>query len=835
MRRARGLAERAYRAFLHHARAERAAEAAELIASSLDAQGAHADAYAAAELIDAAARASGDPLLEAKALVTRALASRFLGRLEESWEKLARARELYAGARAVAGLARVAAAQADLHLDLIQDRTAFVVAREGLRLAEPLADPSLEMWLRLRLGQALVRLGRKEGLAQLQRALELLPTAAGVSPGFFVFLSLSEAHLLLEQPEQSLVYAREALECGRRLGNRGWMNGAYLREGRSWLRLGDERAAEASFRAAAAHPVGRRRAGRAYFWLGRVHERRGQLEPALAYYEAAVAVFDDLLRQRAAEEDRLSRLRGHQQAYRAACQALVRLYARSGGRGRDHAREAFLASERLRNRLFMDDYSAAQQNLDAIPPDLEARLAAVLERKSRLLQRLAQGAETGEARPRESLQLLEVEEQGIRREAAIRQSRPARATAESWPPERVQELLGPATAFVEYAATDPPAAFVLTRDRFELVPLPQARPLESRVTAYLELLNGGRGPGLDAFATGAGFELYRDLVEPALAVLPGSVSQLIVAPDAVLLKLPFEALPTRKEGRFLLEDYSISYLPSASSLSLVRDALAPAGARSLLAFADPAFSRDGAASFERSLIDSEDLALGALPHSKAEVQGAAHILGLARSDVFTGEDASEERLKTMDLTPYRILHFATHGFVSANHPWSAALLLAHGPAGAEDGFLQVREIHDLRLSADLVVLSACRTGQGISTPAEGMQSLSRAFFFAGARSLLASLWKVEDEASAKLMVAFYGYVRRGLSTAESLRRAKTDLLRSGRFHPKQWAAFVLFGEGGRPVPLPADDAVAGSPLAGGGLAALLLAGLLALRARRARL
>ena len=163
-----------------------------------------------------------------------------------------------------------------------------------------------------------------------------------------------------------------------------------------------------------------------------------------------------------------------------------------------------------------------------------------------------------------------------------------------------------------------------------------------------------------------------------------------------------------------------------------------------------------------------------------------------------GLDANLESLKSADLTQYRVIHFATHGLINSERPEMSGLVLSLVNAKGEtrNGFLRLYDIYDLRLRADLVVLSACGTALGKEIKGEGLMSLTRGFMLAGASRVMASIWKVDDEATARLMKEFYGeMLGKGKSTAESLRAAQLAMLKKRQWRsPFYWASFVLQGE-----------------------------------------
>jgi CHAT domain-containing protein len=233
----------------------------------------------------------------------------------------------------------------------------------------------------------------------------------------------------------------------------------------------------------------------------------------------------------------------------------------------------------------------------------------------------------------------------------------------------------------------------------------------------------------------------------------------------------------------------VAYTPSASTAGALRarGSGRAAASKGLFALADPALEGAGAAGAERGF------EFTALPHARAEVSAIGRLFPAGASRVLTGAEAAEDRLKREDLSAYRYLHFAAHGYFDEAEPGRSGLVLARG---GEDGFLQAREVARLKLSSDLVTLSACQSGLGRLLAGEGVQGLARAFLHAGSRAVVVSLWNVNDEATAELMRRFYGHLQKGLARDEALREAKRSLAApGGRWrHPYYWAAFVLQGE-----------------------------------------
>ena len=164
-----------------------------------------------------------------------------------------------------------------------------------------------------------------------------------------------------------------------------------------------------------------------------------------------------------------------------------------------------------------------------------------------------------------------------------------------------------------------------------------------------------------------------------------------------------------------------------------------------------------------------------MKYSGIEVQQISADIGAERKDIRVLDRASEQELKKLPLNNYKIIHLAAHAIIDDQKPARSAIILSTKGDAGEDGFVQMREIYNLRLNADLVILSACQTGRGQYIRGEGIESLNRAFFYAGASAVLTSLWSINDQATAQLMARFYFHLRRGYSLMEALRTAKVEM------------------------------------------------------------
>ena len=275
-------------------------------------------------------------------------------------------------------------------------------------------------------------------------------------------------------------------------------------------------------------------------------------------------------------------------------------------------------------------------------------------------------------------------------------------------------------------------------------------------------------------------ELYKLLLGPVQRDLAGQ-SAAIIIPDGPLWDVPFHALQAAPK-RFVIEDTAISYAPSLAVLGeTVRMArsrsLAPA-ARELLALGDPAGP-------------------DRLPEAERQVREIEKLYGAPQSRILIGEAASEGALKA-EAGQYRVLHLASHATLDDVNPMYSYTLLAK--SGGEDGFLEARELMQLNLKAEVLVLSACETARGRAAPGEGINGMLWAAFVAGAPTTVASLWRVESASTSELMIGFHRHwlaargAKGSFAKAASLQAAARELIAGGKYaHPFYWAGFILVG------------------------------------------
>lgn len=274
----------------------------------------------------------------------------------------------------------------------------------------------------------------------------------------------------------------------------------------------------------------------------------------------------------------------------------------------------------------------------------------------------------------------------------------------------------------------------------------------------------------------------------------GAATRVLLLADGPLYALPFGAL-LRNDTEYVAQWKPIHSVVSATLYAELKRSRRDrqTDAVDLIAFGNPVFAKANPTATSKGLPDNPPLL--PLRFSLQEVKSISALFPEA-SRVYVGPQATEERAKGLR-DPVRYIHFATHSVLDEKFPLNSALVLTtpdRPNPGRDNGLLQAWEIFEqVRWNADLVVLSACETGLGKEVRNEGLIGLVRSLHYAGARSVLASLWAVEDRRTARLMQRFYTHLHEGAAKDEALRAAQMDLIRSAS-HPFYWAAFSLIGD-----------------------------------------
>jgi CHAT domain-containing protein len=611
--------------------------------------------------------------------------------------------------------------------------------------------------------------------------------------------------------------------------------------------------------------------------LGKSLWKSGKPEEAVGHYEKAVATIEQLYAstQGLKEEERTSMIGGKSHVYQEFIELLLELHKKSPDKGYD--KQAFLIAEKAKSRTFQELMAKAGAKIAFAEEAKDETFKKMIEREQQLIIEITnlrtlltkefskpekaqnQGVITSikreVAKAEQSFNELEKEiEVKYPRYADLK--RPKSLTV-----EELQEILKPGETILSYAVgRDKLVAFVIDRGRFKMVELPVS---PGDLAQLVKQLRKGLDDiydlkDLEQYKPEVAYELYQKIFQPLSPELK-DVKKLSISADGVLYTLPFEALvdgydqKTFREAKkmrrtgggadlaeystvhYLIDTYTITYLPSASVLRSLRKYEKPGYGKwdkSLVAFADPIFSLDEVTTTkEEKSVKSKGIQqtgmnketelamqiltpstggdkLKRLKESSEEAKAIAGEVKGREEDIYLRDKATEENVKKIKLNNTRYILFSTHGLLGGDFSGVAepalVLTLTGNPPG-RDGFLTMSKVLGLDLNSELVILSACNTsGKGAKAGSgEGFVGLTRSFMYAGTKSILVTHWSVESQAAKDLMVGTFKGMQKE-ATPEALRSAKLTMKGSTRqtgkeklslAHPFFWAPFVLVGEG----------------------------------------
>ena len=472
------------------------------------------------------------------------------------------------------------------------------------------------------------------------------------------------------------------------------------------------------------------------------------------------------------------RKKGFMSSKRNFFEGMVSRYLKRG-----RVEEAFAATERARSRAFIESLGlrlllfAADRDrrLYGDYVELLGRAEAARGKRGTVLGVANQGLEGFEAL---SAQITALR-QRIREHPEVSPTLKALVAGKPSVVSELQKQLEQRDVVVEYFSTgESLVAFVIGRESIEAVPL-SVRPvsLASDVSAFLR--KGAEDENIARSLHGALIKPIADRVRSVAG--NGEAPRVLVVPWGPLHRLPFESL--LDGNRYLVEIWDMSYLPSATVLKYLPKASdGAASSLGLVAFVAPDtdYNGDGQRDYP------------GLPFAQQEVARIAPYFG--KRQLLQGGNAIEEKCVRL-VRGGQVVHFACHGEFFPSRPMDSTLYLSRG--ANSDGLLKAVEVFGLDLTrARLVTLSGCETGRLELGPGDDPVGIGTAFLHSGARALVVSLWKVEDEATAELMEKFYAIWldKKVTDRASALRQAKLAMIREGRFkRPRQWAAFVLLG------------------------------------------
>ena len=571
-----------------------------------------------------------------------------------------------------------------------------------------------------------------------------------------------------------------------------------------------------------------------YYALGRLELKRGKYNEAEDYLSRSIEVTERIHLVSSSRDLNVAFSASVHDRYQAYVECLMHKHRMAPTSGFDV--RAFEISESARARSLAEFLRSTQSNfapgLDPALAQQEKSLRQSLSQRSEYRSRLL--SNRGPTYSATELNALNAEISQLETEynqltGVINERYPAYKQITqpvAWNLRRIQEevIRDSQTVLLEYSV-GPEKSYVwaITRDSIKTFELPGETAIDSAAKKVYELLSLPPVADVEGKLNEASQELSRMVLLPVAAELDKRV--VIVVPDEALNFIPFQVLPLSSNTEPMVARFDVVNAPSGSILGDIRQEAArrqPAK-KVLAAFGDPIFPANYAERKDETATDEivamqqpgmgrwhsalRDIELNGdsfdpsvitpLFYATRELNNLRELAG-KDALVVTDFAATRERLLNTDLTQYAMLHLATHGFLDPKRPEFSGLVLSTVNRQGQkiDGFIGLQEIYELRAPVLMVVLSACRTALGKDVRGEGLVGLTRGFMYAGASSVVASLWKVDDAATAELMKLFYSnMLQHGMKPAEALRAAQNSIRQRPEWHsPYYWAAFTLQGE-----------------------------------------
>jgi CHAT domain-containing protein/tetratricopeptide (TPR) repeat protein len=688
------------------------------------------------------------------------------------------------------------------------DAEALDYFEKALRILQEVGDRKYEGWVLGAMGAIYQRLGDKErSLRSLEDALKIAKEIGDKRLSIDHLKNLGSLYQEKGEFEKASECLKEGLKLAEEIGDRlsltevRIIRGTLLRSQKEYDRsIGDfEKALE----------IGRelgvpRTIWNSHWGLACSHEQKGDYQEALKQYKMALDTVEGIRGKLTTQEQKSGFLGKTINIYEGLINLLFKIRDKEATPGL--VEESYQLAERAKSRALLELLAEAKVDLTSgISHELEGEEKKLQTRLTGLQQKLLDPAAKPEDREDLYEELRSVESQYNEFLRALREKSPEYAALTYPQPSTLfdvqSRLLNRGTYLVEFfVGADHTFQWVVSKDK---VLLARSFPREHEVFGKIEDYQTQIAQRRINLDVRLGKDIYDVLMKDALREVPAS-ARVIIVPDGLLLRFPFEALVVdivKGTPKYLVQRHTLTYAPSASVLAemTARKTTTPADPIDLFALGNPVLEVQDLPDrlpLERRRTGAR---LEPLPFAEEEVSSISRLYQQNKKShaLYVRENASEGLLKSDDCGRFRILHFATHGLIDDRVPALSGLLLAPGVApDGDDGYLRLNEIFHLKMNADLVVLSACETALGKVVRGEGMVGLTRAFFYAGARSVIASLWMVNDRSTALLMRGFHAQYLKGKDASAALRQAKVDLLEGKDLryrHPFFWAPFVLMG------------------------------------------
>lgn len=543
-----------------------------------------------------------------------------------------------------------------------------------------------------------------------------------------------------------------------------------------------------------------------YFWLASIEARSGTVTKAIEFIEHGLGMIEQIRGEIINPQLRTGYFSTVPQYYELYADLLV-----TRGQTTNSERDIELAlqvSERARARTLVELLQEAR--IDIKKSDDERNLEELqesLNTKYRDRTTLLSGKPTPAQIEKITAEINTLDAEVEALQVKIRRENPAFADltyGSALSASEIRDLLDDNTVLLEYKLGDTRSLlWAVTKESVRVFSLPSRKAVETAATAYYKAVSTGRGGNAEVA------NLEKELDKILLAQVANFLGKkrVAVVADGFLQLIPFAAMPS------LAANETVG-LPSAGVLAELRrtERSRTNGVKKIAIFADPVFEANDSRLAKTKEVSKERPAtvsrvlrtfnfgteLQRLIASRAEAREIAAMFPANQVKTNLDFDASIEAATDENLRDYNIIHFATHGLLDTQRPESSSLVFSLFDKNGKrrEGFMRLKDVYDLELSSDLVVLSACQTALGKDVRGEGLIGLTRGFMFAGAPRVVASLWKVDDAATAEFMKRFYrSMIKENLSPAASLKKAQNELKAIPRFrYPFYWAGFTLQGD-----------------------------------------
>ena len=719
-----------------------------------------------------------------------------------------------------------------VYFKLGENQKALEYYSQSLPMIRAVGDRTLEATTLTNIGAVYSELGEKQkALEYYSQSLPMIRATGDRKAEASTLINIGGFYSGLGEKQKALEYYSQSLLLLRTVGDRGREAGTLNNIGNVYSELGEQQKALDYLGQSLPmiRATGDRR-GEAFTLSSIASAKRdqGNLTEALTNIEASLKIIESLRTKIASPELRTSYFATVQNFYQFYIDLLMQLHKTNPKSGYDT--KAFEASERSRARSLLELLQEANADIrQGVAPELlqqerslQQQLDALEKQRIEVLNRPnhtpAQEAELEKQRQTLLTQYQDIQTQ-IRttspRYAALTQPQPLTLA------QIQQQIVDENTILLQYSlGKDRSYLWAVTKTSITSYELPKAADIETIAKNFRTAVTAPSSRDNPNQVAKANDAISQMILQPVAAQL--GQKRLLIVSDGVLNYLPFAALSLPgKSGENgnppLIVDHEIVLLPSGSTLGILRQNYAdlPAPTRTLAIFADPVFSgndervQNSSSATTQQAVESANPGLSRsrgdnnvhfdrLKFTRKEAQIIQALVPANSTTQSFDFAASRAAATSSNLSQYKIIHFATHGLANSDYPELSGIILSliDEKGNALNGFLRLTDIFNLKLAADLVVLSACQTGLGQNIQGEGMVGLTRGFMYAGAKRVVVSLWSVDDEGTAALMSSFYqGMLQKGLTPAAALRAAQLEMWNQDKWKsPYYWAAFTLQGE-----------------------------------------